>query len=95
MKVLFSDRVAYAGRDGNRYLFLDKIYGDVISTISAKLVDREEDVVIMFLQSYGSEPDVQYSYSTLRKHRIPENAKVDLSKYDSRIYDVMSRRVMD
>lgn len=62
MKVLFTHKHKYRGRTHQGYEFIDE-FGDLIIVSSAKLVNRDEDSVIMFLESDGEEK-IEYSYST-------------------------------
>lgn len=80
MKVLFTDKYRYIGKDRQGYEFIDK-FGDYLITSQAKLVDKTTDYVIMFLEAPGYEEDIQYSYSTQRKVGL---RKVDLSRVTAR-----------
>ena len=75
MKVLFTENVKYAGMDSGKYKFEDK-YGDTIMTKQAKLVNRDSNIVIMFLDANGNE-DIQYSYAT--KKRLGSNSTSDVT----------------
>lgn len=80
MRVLFTDKYRYVGKDRQGYEFVDE-FGDYLITSQAKLVDKTTDYVIMFLEAPGYEEDIQYSYSTQRKVGL---RKVDLSRVTAR-----------
>lgn len=65
MKVLFTNEHKYIGMSGGRYVFEDN-YGDTFVTKQAKLVDRDNNIVKLFLDDDGNE-NIQYSYATARR----------------------------
>lgn len=66
MKVLFVSDYRYKGRNMSKYVFEDK-FGDLIQVSQAKLVDRNSDTVILFLETTGNTENIQYSYATARR----------------------------
>lgn len=65
MKVLFTDKHKYIGMSSGKYIFEDN-FGDTFMTKQAKLVDRDNNIVKVFLDDHGNE-NIQYSYETARR----------------------------
>lgn len=66
MKVLFTDTHKYIGYFDDKYAFKDQ-YGDILLLKKAKYIDRERDIVIMFLDNIKGKPSIEFSYATKRK----------------------------
>jgi hypothetical protein len=73
MKVLFTDKHKYVGMSRGKYIFEDN-FGDTFMTKQAKLVDRDNNIVKLFLDDNGSEK-IQYSHATARRLGFKLNLK--------------------
>lgn len=66
MKVLMKSKFKYIGMENGLYKFEDK-FGDFTLHREAKLIDRENNFVWLFLESNEDAENIQYSFSTAKR----------------------------